>query len=60
MLVLLIICNFILFIQFIDVFTTQSVLWNKIISHPTCTTTRELHAAYNIPYVYDFITQLCR
>jgi hypothetical protein len=26
----------------------------------TMTLTRELHAAVNIPYAYDFTTQLCR
>jgi hypothetical protein len=27
---------------------------------PRCTLSRELHVAFKIPYVYDFITKLCR
>jgi hypothetical protein len=27
---------------------------------PRCTTVRELHKAFNIPYIYDYITKLCR
>jgi hypothetical protein len=38
-------------------------LRNKVLrtvsNFPTRTPTRELHAAFNIPYVYDFITQFC-
>jgi hypothetical protein len=27
---------------------------------PRCTPVRELHKAFNIPYIYDYITKLCR
>jgi hypothetical protein len=27
---------------------------------PRCTSVRELHKAFIIPYIYDFITKLCR
>jgi hypothetical protein len=27
---------------------------------PRCTLVRELHKAFNIPYIYDYITKLCR
>jgi hypothetical protein len=27
---------------------------------PRCTSVRELHMAFNLPYVYDYITKLCR
>jgi hypothetical protein len=27
---------------------------------PRCTLVRELHTAFNLPYVYDCITKLCR
>jgi hypothetical protein len=33
----------------------------RIIGHfPRRTSVRELHVAFEIPYVYDFITKLCR
>jgi hypothetical protein len=27
---------------------------------PRCTPVRDLHTAFNLPYVYDYITKLCR
>jgi hypothetical protein len=27
---------------------------------PRCTPIRNLHTAFNLPYVYDYITKLCR
>jgi hypothetical protein len=27
---------------------------------PRCKLARDLHAAFNLPYVYDYITKLCR
>jgi hypothetical protein len=39
-------------------------LQNKVLrtigNFPTRRPVRELHTAFNIPYVYDFITKLCR
>jgi hypothetical protein len=37
---------------------------NKILctfgNFPRCTLVRELHTDFNIPYVYDYVTNLCR
>jgi hypothetical protein len=27
---------------------------------PKCTPVRELHMAFQVPYIYDYITKLCR
>jgi hypothetical protein len=27
---------------------------------PRCTSVRDLHTAFNLPYVYDYITKFCR
>jgi hypothetical protein len=39
-------------------------LQNKILhttgNFPSCTPISDLHAAFNLPYVYDYITKLCR
>jgi hypothetical protein len=39
-------------------------LQNKVLrttgNFPRCTPVRDLHAAFNLPYVYDYITKLCR
>jgi len=39
-------------------------LQNKVLystsNFPRCITTYELHVAFNIPYIYDFITTLCK
>jgi hypothetical protein len=39
-------------------------LQNKVLrtigNFPRCTPVRELHKAFNVPYVYDYITKLCR
>jgi hypothetical protein len=39
-------------------------LQNKVIrtngSFPRRTPVRELHKAFNIPYIYDYVTKLCR
>jgi hypothetical protein len=39
-------------------------LQNKVLrttgNFPRFTPVRELHTAFNIPYMYDFITKLCR
>jgi hypothetical protein len=31
-----------------------------MIMNPRCTTVRDLHTTFNLPYVYDYITKLCR
>jgi hypothetical protein len=38
----------------------QKRVLRTIGNFPRRTTVRELHVAFNIPYVYDFITKLCR
>jgi hypothetical protein len=39
-------------------------LQNKVLrtigNYPIRTPVRELHKAFNIPYIYDYITKLCR
>jgi hypothetical protein len=39
-------------------------LQNKVLrtigSFPRCTPVRDLHMAFKLPYVYDYITKLCR
>jgi hypothetical protein len=39
-------------------------LQNKVLctigNFPRCTPVRDLHAAFNLPYVYDYRTKLCR
>jgi hypothetical protein len=39
-------------------------LKNKVIStngnFPRCTPVRDLHAAFSLPYIYDYIIKLCR
>jgi hypothetical protein len=38
-------------------------LQNKVLrttgNFPRCTSVRELHTAFKLPYVYDYITKLC-
>jgi hypothetical protein len=36
-----------------EVFCTDGIF-------PRCTPVRDLHTAFNLPYVYDYITKLCR
>jgi hypothetical protein len=39
-------------------------LQNKVLrtigNHPRCTLVRDMYVAFQIPYVYDYITKLCR
>jgi hypothetical protein len=39
-------------------------LQNKVLrtigNFPRCTLGRDMHTAFNLPYVYDYITKLCR
>jgi hypothetical protein len=39
-------------------------LQNKVLrtigDFPRCTPVRDLHTAFNLPYVYDYIIELCR
>jgi hypothetical protein len=39
-------------------------LQNKVLctigNFPRCTPVRDMHTAFNLPYVYDYITELCR
>jgi hypothetical protein len=34
--------------------------WSPFETFPRCTPVRDLHAAFNLPHVYDYITKLCR
>jgi hypothetical protein len=38
----------------------QNNVLRTIGNFPRCTPVRELHKAFNIPYIYDYITELCR
>jgi hypothetical protein len=38
----------------------QNKVFRTIADFPRCTQVRDLHTAFNLPYVYDYITQLCR
>jgi hypothetical protein len=39
-------------------------LQNKVLrttgKFPRCTSVRELHMSFQVPYIYDYITKLCR
>jgi hypothetical protein len=41
----------------------MQLLQNKVLctigSFPRCTPVRDLHIAFNLPYVYDFVTTCC-
>jgi hypothetical protein len=43
---------------------TWQRLQNKVLrttgKYPRCTAVRELHMAFQVPYIYDYITKLCR
>jgi hypothetical protein len=38
----------------------QNKVLRTIRNFPRCTPVRDLHTAFNLPYVYDYITKLCR
>jgi hypothetical protein len=38
----------------------QNKIFLTIGNFPRCTPVRELHKAFNIPYIYDYISKLCR
>jgi hypothetical protein len=38
----------------------QNKVPRTIGNFPMCTPVRDLHTALNLPYVYDYITKLCR
>jgi hypothetical protein len=38
----------------------QNKVLRTIVNFPRCTPVREMHKAFNIPYIYDYITKLCR
>jgi hypothetical protein len=38
----------------------QNKALRAIANFPRCTPVRDFHAAFNLPYVYDYITKLCR
>jgi hypothetical protein len=38
----------------------QNKVLRKIGNFPRCTPVRRLHTAFNLPYVYHYITKLCR
>jgi hypothetical protein len=37
----------------------QNNVLRTIGNFPKCTTVRDFHTAFNLPYVYDYITKLC-
>jgi hypothetical protein len=38
----------------------QNKVLRTIGNFPRCTPVSDLHTAFNLPYVYDYITKLCR
>jgi hypothetical protein len=38
----------------------QNKVLRTIENFPRCTPFRDMHTAFNLPYVYDYITELCR
>jgi hypothetical protein len=38
----------------------QNRVLRSIVNFPRRTSVRDLHVAFQIPYVYDYITKLCR
>jgi hypothetical protein len=38
----------------------QNKVLHTIENFPRCTPVRSLHKTFNLPYVYDYITKLCR
>jgi hypothetical protein len=38
----------------------QNKVLRNIGNFPRCTPVRDLHMAFNLPYVHDYITKLCR
>jgi hypothetical protein len=38
----------------------QNRVLRTIVTFPRCTSVRDMHEAFQIPYVYDYITELCR
>jgi hypothetical protein len=38
----------------------QNKVFRTIGNFPRCTLVRDLHMAFKLPYVYDYITKLCR
>jgi hypothetical protein len=38
----------------------QNKVFRTIGNYPRCTPVRDLHTAFRIPFVYDYITKLCR
>jgi hypothetical protein len=38
----------------------QNNVLRTIGNFPKCTPIRDLHRAFNLPYVYDYVTKLCR
>jgi hypothetical protein len=38
----------------------QNNVLPTIRNFPRCTPIRDFHTAFNLPYVYDYITKLCR
>jgi hypothetical protein len=38
----------------------QNMVLHTTGDFPSCTLVRDLHTAANFPYVYDYITKLCR
>jgi hypothetical protein len=38
----------------------QNKVLRTIENFPRCTPVGDLHTAFNLPYVYDYITELCR
>jgi hypothetical protein len=46
--------------HFLKLQRLQNKVLRTIGNFPRSTPVRELHTAFNIPYMYDFITKLCR
>jgi hypothetical protein len=38
----------------------QNKVLRTIGNYPRCTSVRDFHMGFNLPYVYDYVTKLCR
>jgi hypothetical protein len=53
-------CEFMAAIRLLKLQRLQNKVLRTPGNFPRCTSVRDLHLAFNLPYVYDYITKLCR
>jgi hypothetical protein len=54
------ICEFVADTHLLKLQRLQNKVLRTIVNFPRRTPVRDLHVAFKIPYVYEFITKLCR